>query len=129
MQYRMHPSISLFPNKEFYGGLIQDASTVKERNYQKLFLQGNMYGPYSFINVASGKEEFNNGGSKKNLVEVAVVSEVVASLFKGMHFRNGVREIIYMTELLVSITFLLASGKAKAFLLFPLQNLQGRERG
>ncbi|KAI9379757.1 hypothetical protein POPTR_017G140501v4 [Populus trichocarpa] len=82
MQYRMHPSISLFPNKEFYGGLIQDASTVKERNYQKLFLQGNMYGPYSFINVASGKEEFNNGGSKKNLVEVAVVSELVASLFK-----------------------------------------------
>ncbi|XP_052304624.1 uncharacterized protein LOC18106539 isoform X1 [Populus trichocarpa] len=82
MQYRMHPSISLFPNKEFYDGLMQDASTVKERNYQKQFLQGNMYGPYSFINVASGKEEFDNGGSKKNLVEVAVVSEVVASLFK-----------------------------------------------
>ncbi|KAJ6867774.1 hypothetical protein NC652_038847 [Populus alba x Populus x berolinensis] len=82
MQYRMHPSISLFPNKEFYDGLIQDASTVKERNYQKQFLQGNMYGPYSFINLASGKEQFNDGGSKKNLVEVAVVSELVASLFK-----------------------------------------------
>jgi len=36
--------------------LIQDASNVKERNYQKQFLQGNMYGPYSFINVANGKE-------------------------------------------------------------------------
>ncbi|KAF9664169.1 hypothetical protein SADUNF_Sadunf17G0128300 [Salix dunnii] len=82
MQYRMHPCISLFPNKEFYNGLIQDASTVKERNYHKQFLQGNMYGPYSFINVASGKEQFNNGGSKKNLVEVAVVSELVANLFK-----------------------------------------------
>ncbi|KAJ6290834.1 hypothetical protein OIU78_026562 [Salix suchowensis] len=81
-QYRMHPCISLFPNKEFYNGLIQDAATVKERNCQKQFLQGNMYGPYSFINVASETEQFNNGGSKKNLVEVAVVSELVANLFK-----------------------------------------------
>uniref|UniRef100_A0A6N2N6Z5 DNA2/NAM7 helicase-like C-terminal domain-containing protein n=1 Tax=Salix viminalis TaxID=40686 RepID=A0A6N2N6Z5_SALVM len=81
-QYRMHPCISLFPNKEFYNGLIQDAATVKERNCQKQFLQGNMYGPYSFINVASENEQFNNGGSKKNLVEVAVVSELVANLFK-----------------------------------------------
>ena len=96
-QYRMHPCISLFPNKEFYNGLIQDASTVKERNYQKQFLRGNMYGPYSFINVASGKEQFNNGGSKKNLVEVAVVSELVANLFKGMHLRNSPREIKYLT--------------------------------
>ncbi|CAK7338818.1 unnamed protein product [Dovyalis caffra] len=82
MQYRMHPSISLFPNKVFYDGLIQDAPNVKERNYKKQFLQGNMYGPYSFINVASGKEQLNNGRSMKNLVEVAVVSEIVASLFK-----------------------------------------------
>ncbi|KAJ7000259.1 hypothetical protein NC653_010898 [Populus alba x Populus x berolinensis] len=81
-QYRMHPSISLFPNKEFYDMLIQDASHVKERNYQKQFLQGNMYGPYSFINVANGKEQSNDGRSKKNLVEVAVVSEIVANLFK-----------------------------------------------
>ncbi|KAJ6396572.1 hypothetical protein OIU77_021578 [Salix suchowensis] len=81
-QYRMHPSISLFPNKEFYDRRIQDSSSVNERNYQKQFLQGKMYGPYSFINVAAGKEQSNNGRSKKNLVEVAVVSAIVASLFK-----------------------------------------------
>ncbi|KAJ6766750.1 DNA2/NAM7 HELICASE FAMILY [Salix purpurea] len=81
-QYRMHPSISLFPNKEFYERRIQDSSSVKERNYQKQFLQGKMYGPYSFINVAAGKEQSNNGRSKKNLVEAAVVSAIVASLFK-----------------------------------------------
>ncbi|KAJ6707316.1 P-LOOP CONTAINING NUCLEOSIDE TRIPHOSPHATE HYDROLASES SUPERFAMILY PROTEIN [Salix viminalis] len=81
-QYRMHPSISLFPNKEFYDRRIQDSLSVKERNYQKQFLQGKMYGPYSFINVAAGKEQSNNGRSKKNLVEAAVVSAIVASLFK-----------------------------------------------
>ncbi|KAH0850115.1 hypothetical protein HID58_095770 [Brassica napus] len=42
VQYRMHPSISLFPNMEFYGGKISDAAIVKERGYQKRFLQGNM---------------------------------------------------------------------------------------
>ncbi|KAJ6766752.1 DNA2/NAM7 HELICASE FAMILY [Salix purpurea] len=83
-QYRMHPSISLFPNKEFYDRRIKDSSSVKKRNYQKQFLQGKMYGPYSFINVAAGKEQSNYGRSKKNLVEVAVVSAIVASLFKGI---------------------------------------------
>jgi senataxin len=47
-----------------------------------------MYGPYSFINVANGKEQFNDGRSKKNMVEVAVVSAIVASLFKGMHLSH-----------------------------------------
>ena len=42
-----------------------------------------MYGAYSFINVAQGKEGFDNKHSSKNMVEVAVVSEIVASLYKG----------------------------------------------
>ncbi|CAK7338866.1 unnamed protein product [Dovyalis caffra] len=96
MQYRMHPSISLFPNEQFYGGLIRDAPNVKERNYQRQFLQGNMYGPYSFINVASGKEQMNDRRSKKNLVEVAVVSEIVASLFKGMHLSHHRNQWIFL---------------------------------
>ncbi|CDY16691.1 BnaA09g20690D [Brassica napus] len=55
VQYRMHPSISLFPNMEFYGGKISDAAIVKERGYQK---------------------------SPKNMVEVAVISEIISNLFK-----------------------------------------------
>ncbi|GLT68637.1 hypothetical protein SLA2020_408480 [Shorea laevis] len=82
IQYRMHPSISLFPNREFYNNKIVDAPTVKDRSYVKHFLGGNMYGPYSFINVTCGKEQFDNGHSPKNMVEVAVVCEIVANLFK-----------------------------------------------
>ncbi|XP_055961523.1 uncharacterized protein LOC126676427 [Mercurialis annua] len=81
-QYRMHPSISSFPNHEFYGGKIHDAPTVKEKNYQKQFLPGAMYGTYSFINIAQGLEQSNDGRSQKNMVEVAVISELVANLFK-----------------------------------------------
>ncbi|KAG7604052.1 P-loop containing nucleoside triphosphate hydrolase [Arabidopsis thaliana x Arabidopsis arenosa] len=83
VQYRMHPSISRFPNKEFYGGRIKDAENVKESIYQKRFLQGNMFGSFSFINVGRGKEEFGDGHSPKNMVEVAVVSEIISNLFKA----------------------------------------------
>uniref|UniRef100_A0A2N9F0I4 Helicase ATP-binding domain-containing protein n=1 Tax=Fagus sylvatica TaxID=28930 RepID=A0A2N9F0I4_FAGSY len=82
VQHRMHPSISLFPNRMFYENQILDGPNVKERSYDRRFLQGNMYGSYSFINVAHGKEEFDKSHSLRNVIEVAVASEIVASLFK-----------------------------------------------
>uniref|UniRef100_A0A2N9HYT0 DNA2/NAM7 helicase-like C-terminal domain-containing protein n=1 Tax=Fagus sylvatica TaxID=28930 RepID=A0A2N9HYT0_FAGSY len=83
VQHRMHPEISLFPNRMFYENQILDGPNVKERSYDRRFLQGNMYGSYSFINVAHGKEEFDKSHSLRNMIEVAVVSEIVASLFKA----------------------------------------------
>ncbi|CAJ2652925.1 unnamed protein product [Trifolium pratense] len=80
VQYRMHPSISLFPNKEFYDGKLFDASVVGKESYNKLFLEGEMYSSYSFINIAKGKEQFGHGQSLKNMVEVAVISEIIKNL-------------------------------------------------
>ncbi|KAA8532132.1 hypothetical protein F0562_006726 [Nyssa sinensis] len=82
VQYRMHPSISLFPNKEFYGKQMLDGPNVKERTYKRCFLQGRMYGSYSFINIADGEEDSDGGSSQKNMVEVTAVAKIVASLFK-----------------------------------------------
>ncbi|KAG5534416.1 hypothetical protein RHGRI_022516 [Rhododendron griersonianum] len=87
VQYRMHPSISLFPNREFYESRILDGPNVKEQDFERRLLQGSMYGTYSFINVSQGKEEYEKQSMKNmknmiNMVEVAVVSEIVASLFK-----------------------------------------------
>ncbi|GKC57826.1 putative P-loop containing nucleoside triphosphate hydrolase [Tanacetum coccineum] len=82
VQYRMHPSISLFPNREFYNKQILDGPNVKRSTYGKRFLQGNMYGSYSFINVTSAKEELDRSHSTKNTMEVALVAEIIASLFK-----------------------------------------------
>ncbi|CAH2079587.1 unnamed protein product [Thlaspi arvense] len=82
IQYRMHPSISRFPNREFYGGRIKDASNVEESIYQKRYLRGNMFGSFSFINVGRGKEEFGDGHSPKNMAEVGVISEIISNLFK-----------------------------------------------
>nr|XP_043633424.1 uncharacterized protein LOC122604612 [Erigeron canadensis] len=82
VQYRMHPSISQFQNKEFYDKRILDGANVRSRSYGKRFLQGNMYGSYSFINVTSGKEEFDKGHSMQNLMEVAVIGEIITNLYK-----------------------------------------------
>ncbi|KAI7997286.1 Helicase SEN1 [Camellia lanceoleosa] len=78
----MHPSISSFPNREFYDSKVLDAPNVKERTYEKCFLQGSMYGSYSFINVTNGIEDQDSKHSTKNMVEVAVVAEIVSNLFK-----------------------------------------------
>ncbi|CAK8538106.1 unnamed protein product [Lathyrus sativus] len=80
VQYRMHPSISLFPCKEFYDGNLSDALVVRDESYNKHFLEGAMYGSYSFINIAKGKEQFGRGHSLKNVVEVAVISKILESL-------------------------------------------------
>ena len=84
VQYRMHPSISLYPNREFYNNQILNGPNVKGRSYSRHFLKGKLYSSYSFINVSHGKEEFDNKRSRKNMVEAAVVSEMVESLYKGM---------------------------------------------
>ena len=99
VQHRMHPSISLFPNRVFYENQILDGSNVKERRHEKRFLQGNMFGSYSFINVAHGKEEFDNSHNLKNMVEVVVASEIVARLFKGM-YKFGTNPSLSFAEML-----------------------------
>ena len=79
----MHPSISLFPNTEFYGRQVLDGPNVKETGYSRRFLQGDMFDSYSFINIADGKEEFAGQQSFKNSVEAAAVADIVGRLNEG----------------------------------------------
>ncbi|KOM52789.1 hypothetical protein LR48_Vigan09g144800 [Vigna angularis] len=81
VQYRMHPSISLFPNKEFYEEQLSDAPFVREIDYNRRFLEGKMYASYSFINIAKGKEQKpGRGHGWKNMAEAAVVCKIIESL-------------------------------------------------
>ncbi|XP_039054692.1 uncharacterized protein LOC120197159 [Hibiscus syriacus] len=83
IQYRMHPSISCFPNARFYNNQILDAAGVKHESYEKHYLPGPMFGPYSFINVSGREEKGDLGRSRRNMVEVAVVQMLVQTLFKA----------------------------------------------
>ncbi|KAL3835054.1 hypothetical protein ACJIZ3_009790 [Penstemon smallii] len=90
MQYRMHPSISRFPNSNFYLNQILDAPSVVCQSYERCYLEGRMFGPYSFINIRGGKEEFDEvGRSRRNMVEVAVIVKLIQKLFKAW---NGSKE-------------------------------------
>ncbi|KAK2992171.1 hypothetical protein RJ640_000807, partial [Escallonia rubra] len=82
-QYRMHPSVSCFPNAKFYQNRITDAPMVKNKSYEKRYLSGPMYGPFSFINISGGKEVLDDGNSLKNFVEIAVVLKLLQLLYKA----------------------------------------------
>ncbi|XP_038876924.1 uncharacterized protein LOC120069278 [Benincasa hispida] len=83
-QYRMHPSISCFPNSKFYSNKILDAPLVMDKVHKKHYIPSPMFGPYTFINVSVGKEEGDDDvHSKKNMVEVAVVIKIIEKLYKA----------------------------------------------
>ncbi|XP_028104168.1 uncharacterized protein LOC114303236 [Camellia sinensis] len=77
IQYRMHPSISCFPNSKFYQNKVMDSANVKSQKYTKCFLPGPMFGPFSFINISCGREMLDDQRSRKNMVEVAVVLKIL----------------------------------------------------
>ncbi|KAK9185216.1 hypothetical protein WN943_025571 [Citrus x changshan-huyou] len=83
IQYRMHPSISLFPNLQFYRNQILDGANVKSKSYEKQYLTGTEFGTYSFINIIGGREDFIYH-SCRNIVEVSAVIKILQKLYKAI---------------------------------------------
>ncbi|GJZ35701.1 UvrD-like helicase, ATP-binding domain, P-loop containing nucleoside triphosphate hydrolase [Tanacetum coccineum] len=84
VQYRMHPSISFFPNLKFYKNKVLDAQNVLSKSYEKRHLSEPMFGSYSFINVVGGREELDDDGkSRRNMIEVAIVIKIVKFLYRA----------------------------------------------
>lgn len=99
VQYRIHPSISLFPNKEFYDEQLSDAPNVRGIGYNRRFLRIEMFGTYSFINIAKGKEQFGRGGhSLKNMVEASAISQIIESLHKGLFDSFPISHVIFFNS-------------------------------
>ncbi|CAG8652979.1 9974_t:CDS:1, partial [Dentiscutata heterogama] len=67
-QYRMHPGISEFPNKQFYENKLKDGVSAEKRPLINGFVWPNPEIPVAFVQV-SGKETFLKS-SKYNLEEV-----------------------------------------------------------
>lgn len=81
----MHPSISKFPNSNFYNSKISDGPNVLSKEYERKYLPDQMYGAYSFINIEHGMEGKDKyGRSLKNMIEVAVVVQILKKLFRGV---------------------------------------------
>lgn len=87
VQYRMHPCISMFPNINFYEKKLLDGPNVIKKEHERKYLPGKLFGPYSFIDIGAGIEDFDDAGhSRKNMVEVAVVVQILESLKKGDYY-------------------------------------------
>lgn len=80
VQYRMHPAISSFPNKQFYNRKLKNGDNVLGENYGNLAYQKDIFGPYAFIDIPDGTE-VNAGSSKKNFLE----AELVLHLIRRVH--------------------------------------------
>ncbi|KAL6946985.1 hypothetical protein ACO0QE_001842 [Hanseniaspora vineae] len=82
VQYRMHPSISKFPSKEFYEGRLKDGpqmDVVTKRPWHST----SIFSPYMFFDVARGFEERNSKTqSLVNMEEIYVAMEMIQLLFQ-----------------------------------------------
>ena len=99
VQYRMNPRISLFPNAWFYDRMITDSSNVKSPSYNKDYLDL-PFGTYTFLNIVDGEEEREvSGSSWRNMVEVAVILQLIKSIFKCMYLGFYVWLLFYLLML------------------------------
>ncbi|KAG2653082.1 hypothetical protein PVAP13_1NG426219 [Panicum virgatum] len=89
VQYRMHPWISKFPVESFYGVQIADGPNVLNRDYERMYLTGPMYGSDSFINIEGGNESTGkHDRSLINPVEAAAVVRILQRLSKESADKN-----------------------------------------
>lgn len=85
VQYRMHPEISTFPNKEFYNGKLKNAD---DDHFGDNLKHGKK--PYQFLTV-SGYEERNGRGSYFNKFEA---KEIVLQV-KALNSYLGIQIITF----------------------------------
>ncbi|KRW99001.1 P-loop containing nucleoside triphosphate hydrolase [Pseudocohnilembus persalinus] len=80
-QYRMHPSIALFPSHQFYNNLLKNGVGETHRPIIKGFTWPNQYVRVAIVNV-NGQESIYSSSIQNNK-EVEVVIEILLQMLKG----------------------------------------------
>lgn len=83
VQYRMHPSIALFPSSQFYNGKLNNGVSEEERKAPAGFIWPNEKEPVVLLNTPNWAQENSKGSSKSNDFEARQVCEVVRDLLKA----------------------------------------------
>ena len=89
-QYRMHPSISDFPNKRFYEGKLEDGVNKSDREAPAGMLWPDWDAPLAFLPVEGEELLSPDGASKENLVEASWVVKILMGLIEegGLEFSD-----------------------------------------
>ena len=82
-QYRMHPSISKFPNKQFYSSKLIDGVNANSRPAPAGLLWPDWENPVAFIPVDGGEVVSPDGTSRENPIEVSWVLKVTNDLLEA----------------------------------------------
>ena len=91
-QYRMHPAISAFPNKQFYEGKISDGVTELNRKStisNSNFAWPNNEHPIVFINIKGSEKSGPSGFSYQNEVEAIKAVRVAVQLAEKAVIQPG----------------------------------------
>ncbi|XP_042413875.1 probable helicase MAGATAMA 3 [Zingiber officinale] len=70
IQYRMHPEISIFPSKEFYGGSLEDGEMVKK---VRPWYAHRCFGPFHFFDIDGTETQPLGSGSWVNEDEIEFI--------------------------------------------------------
>lgn len=111
-QYRMHPKISVYPNRQFYQGLLLDGTSISDPSMMKPFHQdnGHRFGPLTFIDTKKAgfrENHSSRSGSVGNAEEaLAIVNAITAlvRLYPSCDFTNEIailspyREQVYLIK-------------------------------
>jgi len=91
VQYRMHPTLSLFPSNTFYDGSLQNGVSADDRRSTQIGLRWPKPNSPMYFQVITGKEEFSGAGtSYLNRGEAAAVEETLLALINGGCINGGV---------------------------------------
>jgi hypothetical protein len=89
-QYRMHPSISDFPNNRFYDGKLEDGVDRSDREAPAGMLWPDWDAPLAFLPVEGEELLSPDGASKENSVEASWVVKILMGLIEegGLEFSS-----------------------------------------
>jgi hypothetical protein len=82
-QYRMHPSISEFPNTHFYQGLLEDGVSPDQRTAPMGMLWPDWESPMAFVPVDGDELLSPDGASKENPAEASWAVKILIGLVEG----------------------------------------------
>ena len=82
-QYRMHPSISEFPNTHFYQGLLEDGVSTDQRPAPMGMLWPDWESPIALVPVDGDELLSPDGASKENPAEASWAVKILIGLVEG----------------------------------------------
>ena len=83
MQYRMHPALSVFPSRQFYGGKLKDGIQARDRILQEIrdFWPGASK-PMAFYDIKGTEERYGQSHSYFNHEEAELIEHLLYDLLQ-----------------------------------------------